>query len=417
MHKKITVGVTASLVLIAITITFTATYFYAMARFNRMVTTSSPEREIMYDRLVELDKIVQSLFYEDVDPEVLYDGLLQGYVRGLGDNDTVFLTSDQIAEMERQARGTMVGIGLEITKMSDVSGYFLITKVYPESPADKASIGEGDRITKIGEESVSSMDIEEGRLLLQGAEGEKVTIEYMHYEKDEDGAIITEDTPSVKNATLSFTVIESIAVEGMPVDDVYYIKIRSLWDTAAAQFRRALTAAVSSYEAQSVMGLIIDLRDLDTGNNIDVVKEILDPILPVGTLLSGIYRNNEVKVICTSDTNEVDIPIVVLINQKTSGYAEAIAAVLKDSRVCVSLVGVRTAGKGTLRQLSKLNDGSGLMISIALLKPPKSGPYHGEGVEPIAEVKVADDFVVLSNPNPRNDKQFAKAYEILQTFV
>jgi len=417
MHKKISVGITASLVLIAITITFTATYFFAMTRFNNMISTSSPQREVMYERLVELDKIVQSMFFEEVDPDALYDGLINGYVKGLDDKDTVYLTADQVAEMEWQARGKSVGVGIEISKMEDLSGYFLITRIFPDSPADKALMGEGDRITKIDEEPVTSMTVEEGRALLSGTEGDSINLTYMHYEKDENGSIKSDGTPSEKNVKLSFTSLDAIAVDGMTIDNVYYIKIHALWDTARDQYAKVLAAAVNSYEANSVCGMVIDIRDVDNGINIEVVRDILNPLLPVGTLLSGIYRDNEVKVICTSDTNVIDIPVVVLINQKTSGYAEAIAAVLKDSTNCVGLVGTRTAGNGTLRQLCKLNDGLGLYISIALLKPPKSEPYHRIGVEPITEVKVSDDFVVLSKPNQTNDKQFAKAYEILQSFI
>jgi Periplasmic protease len=400
MHKKISVGITASLILIAITVTFTATMIFSMNMFDSMVTTSSQRREAVYEKMLEIDKIVRQYYYEEIDETELYSSLINGYVAGLGDPDSVFLTAEQIAYRDQQARGVFVSVGIEVSK--DEFGYCIITKVYPESPAAKGEMSQGDTIIKIGDQEVASLDIEEVRNLLTGIEGESVTIEYLQ-----------DDT--AKNIELKFETVESTAVESSHINDVYYIRVWSLWDTAPEQFSKALRDATNTYNNGDANGLIIDLRDVDNGHNLRVVADMLDMMLPTGTLLSGVYKD-DTKVLYTSDANSVDIPVVLLINANTKGYAEAFAAVMKDSDICIDVVGVTTYGKGTLQQLIKLTDGSGVDISVALLKPPKSGTFHETGVIPISEYRAPDDFVLVNNPTESTDGQFAKAVEILRSY-
>lgn len=403
MHKKISVGITASLVLIAVTITFTATMIFSMNKFDSMVTSSSQRREDTYNRVLEIDKIVRQYYYQDIDEEMLYNSLITGYVASLGDPESVFLTAEQIASRNQQSRGKIVSIGIEVSK-NDM-GYFVITKIYPESPADKVNMEPGDIITNIGDQDVYNLSQEEVQaLLIGGIEGSKISLEFMRSGEE------------AKTTELTFATIDATSVESVLIGNVYYIKVRSLWDTAAAQFGQSLRDATNSYAKNDAKGLVIDLRDVNNGYNMGVVADMLAMMLPTGTLISGIYRGDDVKVLYTSDANQIDMPVVVLINENTKGYAEMFAAVMKDSDICVDVVGTTTAGSGTLKQLYYLTDRSGVYISVALLKPPKSGPFNGIGVLPISEVRAPDDFVLMSEPSVFEDIQFAKAVDILNSY-
>lgn len=401
MNKKISVGITASLILIAITITFTATMLYSMKVFDSKVNTSTQRSEAAYNKILEIDKVVRQEYYEDVDEEMLYGSLIKGYVAGLGDPDSVYVTAEEIAIWEQQAKGTIVSAGIDVTK--DKSGYLLVNNVYADSSAAGANIQKLDIITKINDIDVFTLTLEEGQKLLTGVEGTTVKIEYTRAGEESVTSEITLST------------IEATSIESRQIENVYYVRVRALWDNAGTQFGKALRDAVTACESNNAVGLVIDLRDLNTGHNLSVVADMLDLMLPTGATLSGIYRGGEVKVLYTSDATAIDIPVTVLVNGNTKGYAEAFAAALKDSDICLGIVGTKTAGKGTLQKLVKLQDGSGVDISVALLKPPKSDTFHKEGVKPNSEVNVSDDFKLVEEPTTESDAQFAKAVDILRS--
>lgn len=406
MHKKISIGITASLVLIAITITFTATMILSMNIFSNKVNV---QRQAVYDKILEIDKVVSQSFYRDVDEDLLYSRLIAGYLNGLDDPDTVYLTAAQIAQREQQMSGTIITVGLDL--MKNESGYFTVTKIYDESPADKIDIAVGDVVTKIDGQDLFLLSNDEARTLVSGGnEGDTIALDYARKSED-DGST------ELKTADLLFTRISVKAVEDKKINDVYYIRVISLWRTAPGEFAKALSEADRNYQAGDVNGMVIDLRNVSEGNDLAVAADILKLVMPNGKLISGIYRGEEEKILHTADGSDVAVPFVVLINQNTKGYAEILAAVLMENNLCRDVVGVRTAGHGTYRPLIKFSDGSGLELSVALLKPPKGPTFHEVGVAPISEVRLPDDFIYTGDPNVEEDRQFAKAIEVLQSYA
>jgi carboxyl-terminal processing protease len=402
MHKKVSVGVAASLVLLAMAITFTATMILSLNYLNYRITPISGLRDISYNNITEIDKIVQNYYYEEPDEAAMYSGLVQGYISGLGDPYSVYLTAEQIAMREQEAKGTFVGVGIEIEK--NEIGYFRIIGVSVDSPAAKSGIQAEDRITKINREDVTQMELDEAKALLNGTEGTEVILEV---------AGTADGKEETKEHTLAFAKLESVAVTGEVVEKIHYVKVSYLWDTAPSQYRRQLQEAEDKYEKGEIKGLVVDVRGVDTGHNLKVVADMLDFALPTGTLISGVYRGGEVKVLYTSDANSVTVPIVVLVNEKTTGYAEVFAAAMKDSDVCKGVVGMQTAGKGTLQQLMKLPDGSGVDISVALLKSPRGETFHGVGIAPDSKVPGGGD--IIGDDKYKNDKQYQKAVDILNS--
>ena len=134
MNKKISVGIAVAFVLIAVTITFTAAMIFSMNLFDSKVL-SAQARAAMYEKLSEIDNIVRQNFYTTIDDETLSDNMAIGYINGLQDADSSYLTSEEIAAREATALGTKVTVGIEVEK--DTSGYMLVNKIYNESSAQK----------------------------------------------------------------------------------------------------------------------------------------------------------------------------------------------------------------------------------------------------------------------------------------
>lgn len=397
MNKKISVGIAVAFVLIAITITFTAAMIFSMNLFDSKVL-SAQERAAMYEKLSEIDNVARQNFYRQIDDASLSDSLSRGYVEGLGDANSSYLTSSEIAARTASALGTKITVGVEVEK--DTSGYMLVNKVYNESSAQKVGIEAGDIITSIDGNDVLLIGYDEAKKLLEGVEGSKVGVLY-NKDGEENAAELTRASAEVPS------------VEYTMVDDVCYIRVSAFCNTTITQFEYALNAASSS---ETVAGVIIDVRDLFGGYDLQVAADMLDVLLPTGKLITGVYANDERKVLYTSDENSFSLPVVVLANENTVGFAELFTAVMADSSNC-RVVGKTTAGKGTLQQLVKLNDGSGVDITVAVLETPAGNIFNEAGVLPDFEVEPLEGFVRTAIPDETADAQFRKALSVVRSLV
>ncbi|MEA4911643.1 MAG: S41 family peptidase [Oscillospiraceae bacterium] len=397
MNKKISVGIAISFVLIAVTITFTAAMIFSMKLFDNKVS-SAQERASMYEKLSEIDNVARQNFYKSIDSDVLSDSLARGYIDGLLDPDSAYLTAEEVAARTASASGTKITLGFETEK--DKSGYMLINKIYNDSSAQKMGLEVGDVVKAIGGEDVLAAGYDAAVLLLDGVEGSKIKVTY-NKSGEENTAELTRST------------VEAQSVEYTQVDDVFYIRINLFCNTTANQFATALSAATA---AENVVGLVIDVRDLHGGYDVGVAASLLDMLLPTGKLITGVYSGNERKVLYTSDDNCVTMPISVIVNENTVGFSELFAAVLADSSSC-RIVGKTTAGKGTLQQLVKLNDGSAVDITIAELETPGGTAFNETGVKPAFDVDPLENFVRTSTPDAATDAQFKKALEVVRSIA
>ena len=154
MNKKVSVGITAAFIFIAVTITFTATMIYAMNLFDQKIL-SVQERASMYDKISEIDSAVRQNFYAGVDDDQMIAGMTEGYINSLGDEDTRYLKPAEIAAMQQSRQGKSIGVGLAVEQ--NASGYAVVSKVVPDSAADKVGMKAGDIIVKVNGEDALAM--------------------------------------------------------------------------------------------------------------------------------------------------------------------------------------------------------------------------------------------------------------------
>lgn len=395
MNKKISIGIATSLILVAVTITFTATMIFSMRLFDSKVS-SATERAQMYEKISEIDNIVRQNYYGTIDDAVISDSLSRGMVAGLDDPYSSYLTSEEIAARNAEMQGSTVSTGLSLEK--NTNGYAVINNVAPESPAAKMEMQVGDIITKVNEEDVLAIGYEEAASrILNCTEGTQITLTYNRSGEEHSVDIIP-------------TAVEVTTVIHSQIDDIYFIRVDRITDLTLNQFKSAIVAA---QEAENVKGIVIDLRDLFGGYDISIVAGMLDRMLPTGTIVSGVYKDGENKVLYTSDEESVNKPVAVLINEFTSGFSELFAAVMGEADNC-TLVGTTTDGMGTLQQLIKLTDGSGVNVTVAELRTPSGESYNETGVAPDYTVNVPESFIRLATPTEQDDPQYAKAAEIIR---
>ena len=398
MNKRISVGVAAALVFLAMAVTATVSVIAAMHLFDSKVI-SVKSTAATYDKLYEMNTIVSENFYYDVDANATKDTVINGYIAGLNDPATEYLTAEQIAARNAEKTGLVISTGLVCAK-DPVSGYLAVSNVLKGSSAEAADLINTDVIISIDGINVAPLDEEAALELLEGDEETKVSVTY------------TRDSVE-STVELTRTKLTAASVISGSDGDYYYIRIKTFCDTTADQLAEAIAAA-DDLESK---GIILDLRDTAGGNDISLAAEILDKFLPEGPTIYADYGNGELTEIGKSDSRSVEIPVVVLVNSRTSGYSEIVAAGLSKSQN-TSIVGNTTAGRGTLQELYTMTDGSGINLTVAMLYISDQTSIDMIGVKPEYELDAGEGFTLTDAiPDNVNDVQFRRAEVVLESML
>ena len=320
MNRKISVGMAVSIVILAMTVTFSITMLVAMRLFDSTVS-SVKEKESMYNKIAEVDRYVRSNDYYQIDETTLYDRLTAGYLLGTGDKYARYYTASAYTDLMNAQNGTLLGIGVELAV--DQSGYAKVTKVYDESPAKEAGITVGCYITAVDGTDVKSLSgVDAIQTRLRGESGTTVNVTWLDSEAAEHTADLT-------HSGYSSTTVDYQMVQG----NVGYIRIRQFDSTTPSE----LDYAIRSLSASGAGSLVFDLRDND-------------------------------------------LPVVCLVNGSTASAAELFASSLRTLNGA-RLVGTTTQGKGTIQSSpQRLSDGSAVVVTVAKLVCGDGSCFDGTGL-------------------------------------
>ena len=377
MNKKISLGSAAVLVCFAILLTFMLTFVNANNRYNKMlVTTELSDRVTL--KLAELDKKARELYIGEIDNQKILDGIAEGYVKGLGDTYAEYMNPARYAEYIKSNQGKLVGIGVEVLPSDERGGVIEITSVYPDSPAEKGGILEGDYIYKIEEELVSSLGYYESISKVRGEEGTSVNITVLRGADHSEELVFTLIRAEVKTQSVKFRMINN---------NIGYIRIKEFNQETPNEFINAMT----ELESRGAVKYIFDVR-YNPGGDLQGVTQTLNYLLPEGPIIRYVYKNSQEEMIM-SDANYIDARMAVLMNESTASAAELFCAALDDYNKAV-LIGTKTFGKGTMQGIYPLNDRiTAIKISNAKYSPPFSDCYDGIGVYPHIEERLPDGLL------------------------
>lgn len=354
-----------------------AALFSACDYFAPKYEISFDPEEVSIETLKKFQSVRDALkknYYQEVDENKLIEGAIAGMADSLNDPYTVYFTKEQMEAFTERTEGSYVGIG--VTVIMDDSGILNIVESYEGSPARQVGLQQGDKILKVNDQDVTSIRDENIIVsMIKGEENTKVKISVYR--------------PSV-NKQLDFDIvrkkikISNIRSEVLS-DNIGYIKIIMFDEEMARYFNDNLNSLLK----QKIKGLIIDLRD-DPGGSYEEVVKIADRLLPAGTIVSVKDRNGKGEVE-KSDHNELDLPIVVLVNGNSASASEILAGAIKDNNKG-KLVGTKTFGKGLVQAVLPLNDGSGLKVTVARYYTPSGVCIQGIGILPDEVVEVHEKY-------------------------
>lgn len=394
MSKKVSLGVAATVTLIAMAVTFSMTMTVSMNMFNNTVS-SVKNKERMYNKLSEVDRYVRANEYFDINDDTLNDTIASGYMLGISDRYARYYSAKAYSERVGLANGRLMGIGVAVVK-DPSSGYARIIRVYDNTPATNVGLEVGGFITAIGDTSTRSMsDTAAMTSALLGEEGSTVNIKYLTPLREEQSFEIIHanyTTPSISTVRLMD-------------NGVGYLRIDSFTSGTAVEFRNA----VNSLTNQGATSLIFDLRD-NSGENLNAALVATDYCVPSGLIAQSKDKGGNVADLRMSDENEITLPMVCLVNGSTASGAELFANALRKM-AGATIVGSTTAGKGVLlSDPQSLSDGSAVVITVGILLDNEGKNWNGTGLTPDVDASLTNDeqssyydFTV------DNDPQIAKA--------
>lgn len=375
MSKKISLGVAATIAIIAMAVTFSLTMVVSMKMFNTTVS-SVKNKERQYNKLSEIDRFVRAGEYFTIDEDTLNDRLAAGYMNGINDKYAVYYTAKEYSEKQSVEKGTLTGIGVAVVNDTS-SGYARIIRLYDNSPAAEAGMQVGGFITTINDESTRNIT-STARLTskLLGEEGTTTTITYLTPDRQEQQL----------NLVHSNYKTPSIYTRQMVADTCGYIRIDAFTSGTASEFK----AAVDELLQQGANSLVFDLRD-NTGENLNAALVAADYCVPSGEIAKQQDRDGNVTVLRMSDETKINVPIVCLVNGSTAGSAELFANALRKM-AGATLVGTKTAGKGVvLSDAQSFSDGSAAYITVGLLLDNEDQTWHEEGLRPDIDAALSVD--------------------------
>ena len=316
----------------------------------------------------------------------MIEGAIKGYVEGVGDDYTEYLSKDEYEELIVNVTGDFVGIGVYIYK--DQDGNLIVLAPMENSPSEEAGIEAGDRILAIDGENCNEMDINVASSKIKGEAGSTVELE------------IQRGTETLKKTVTRRTVEISDSASKILDGNIGYI-VLSTFDTDCS---KKIKKYMEEFQSKGINSVILDLRN-NTGGVVEEAVKISELFIDKGNTVLRSYNKTEKETIIKSSSGKYkDINLVVLVNDYSARASEIVTAALKDNKAA-TIVGIRTYGKGVMQEIQPLFDGA-IKITIEEFKTPNGDKINKVGIKPDVEIEIDKD----SN----EDLQLQKAIEILK---
>jgi len=317
------------------------------------------------------------------------EGAMRGLIDSL-DPYCSFLTKDQYAEIQKRQENSRAGVGIVLSKRSDV---IYVVACESEGAAAQAGVRPGDYVIAVDGVGVEEKSILEADSLLHGIPGKtiKLTIFRNSKTKPQDIALTLRDPADVQ--------VSSKMLEG----NVGYLHIHSLSASAVEQAKVKLKTLISA----GAQKILMDLRNCADGSQ-ENGAVVANYFLKNGIIFYSQNRKGE-KIQSVEAIQEkfiTDLPMSVLINGSTAGAAEIIAGALKD-RKRASFVGERSFGIGSAQETIKLKSGAVLILSIAKFCTPNGKIIQDDSIKNT----VIAPYIVSPDDEKRQDLALESYYD------
>ncbi len=363
----------------------------------------------------EVLRHIQTDYVEEPNIGNVTNGALRGLLESL-DADSSYLTPADY-KIYKAGRLGKAQVGINVSKRF---GYATVVSVVPGSPADKASLSDGDIIEAIGAQDTRDLSLAMIQLLLDGQPGTQVTLSVVRPRKAAPEKVVM---------TRVMTSVPPVMETMYENSSILYLKPAVLDHDRSQQIEAKLKGMSKAGNKK----VLLDLRDVASGEMAEATR-VANFFLQSGTIttLEGQKVQKQVFTAEASKTINATAPVVVLVNRGTAGPGELLAAALADNKRA-ELVGEKTFGEGAQQKTFELPDGAALILSVAKYESPSGKKLQDEGITPAVlvasnqpEAAGEDDDAAVpaagaapaATPAPKPsvsvDEQLTKALDLLK---
>ena len=329
----------------------------------------------------EVFERVRADYVEKPDESKLVESAINGMLAGL-DPHSSYMDPNSFHEIQVETRGEFGGLGIEVT-MED--GLVKVVAPIDDTPAAKAGVMTNDIITKVDDEQVQGLTLNQAVEKMRGPVNTKIKLSIMR-----KGA----DKPIVITIVRDVIRVKSVRSHNEG-DDVGYIRITLFNEQTSDGLKKAISDLTSQLGADKIKGFVIDLRN-NPGGLLDQAISVSDAFLDKGEIVSTRGRNAEETQRFNARPGDLTKgkPVIVLINGGSASASEIVAGALQDHKRA-TLVGTRSFGKGSVQTIIPLGAGNGaLRLTTARYFTPSGRSIQAKGITPDIEVlqEVPDDL-------------------------
>ncbi|MEN6668974.1 S41 family peptidase [Psychrobacter sp. B38] len=320
----------------------------------------SPETLKTFVAVVDL---IRREYVDTVNDEELFNNAMSGMLTKL-DSHAEFLDAEAYENLRAFTEGDVGDIGIQVAYQPDV-GYWAITEVTNDSPADRKGIAVGDYLHQIGEfkldENKKANDIEQ---LLTGVAGTQVDIVTSKAGR-------RKHTTTLQRNNSHPQVIETTLVDGIAV-----VKLPAFQNNS----REKLLEGLINLDAP-VSGMLLDLRD-NPGGVLTSAVNVASLFMSDTDVVQVQARQNDSRVLATQGEAILrNLPMVVLQNRYSASAAEVLASSLQAQKRA-TIVGEVSYGKGSVQSVVPLNDEQAVKLTVANYMTASGNKIDGIGVKP-----------------------------------
>ncbi len=327
----------------------------------------------------------------------------------LGDRYTRFLDKEAFTEEKSQIKAELCGIGVQI----GINKEKKIIVIHPieGTPAQKAGVMAGDLIKQIDGKTTEGFTVDDAAKLIRGPIDSRVKLTILRKGKRRAINIVRGKIP-----------LRSVQTVEMLEPEVGYIRLSSFIS------RKTDSEMIEAVKKLSrAKALVLDLRD-NPGGLLNQAIKVSNLFLEKGYIVSTVDRDGYKTTVRVKDKALSNVPLAVLINKGSASASEITSGALKDNNRAI-LVGEKTYGKGLVQGINRLDDGSGVNITIARYLTPNDTDINQKGITPDVQVKVTskdyknhkgpwwldpDGPETERSPKDMKDSQLKKALEVLK---
>ena len=326
---------------------------------------SSDGAAIDQSKLAEINAYIDKYYLEDYEKEDLVDNAYRGYVAGLGDPYSAYMTKEEYDNYTTEVMGTYSGVGITFERKEE--GSYSVVSISKDSPAEKAGIKPGDLLLEVDGKTYTSIDVMATHI--RGKKGTKVELTYSH-NGEKNTVTLVRDT--INQQSVDYKMLD---------DQTGYIQITQFIESTADDFDKAL----KDIEGRGAKHLVLDLRN-NGGGLVDDAIRVADDFLDAGVACYVSDKDGNTEEYKVKD-GKTDLDTVILVNENSASASEILTAAMQDNGYQV--VGTKTFGKGIIQTDFTLPDGDALKLTILEYLSPKKHKVHEKGIKP--DVKVKDD--------------------------